>query len=88
MDEIRSIFSDKWIRRFSVLFLVLGLSFFLATACNDDDCFFGQIDFAAVENEAECEQFCFVNLCDDCEFVAPNECTGIDCAVCEIIEDI
>ncbi len=86
MEKIRRIFSDKWLRRFSVLFLVLGLSFFLATAC-DDDCGFQTINFTPVEDEAECIADCEANLCDDCEFLAPDECTGINCDICDIIDD-
>ena len=86
MTKLRSIFSDKWVRRFTALFLVLGMSFFMATAC-DDDCFFSNIDFTPVVDEAECIADCEANLCDDCEFLAPDECTGIDCDICEIIDD-
>jgi len=86
MEKIRRIFSDKWLRRFSVLFLVLGLSFFLATAC-DDDCGFDTIDFTPVVDAEECEADAEANLCGSFEFTPPDECTGFNCDICEIIDD-
>ncbi|HZX13322.1 MAG TPA: hypothetical protein VFF49_02870 [Thermodesulfobacteriota bacterium] len=87
MDKIRSIFSDKWVRRFTALFLVLGMSFFIATACDDDDCFFETINFSPEADAEECEASALANFCDDFEFTPPNTCFGFDCDICEPFDD-
>ena len=88
MKSIQSLFSDKWVRRFTVLVLVLGMSFFMAIACDDDDCGFETIDFTPVENVGECNADCEANFCDDCTFgPGVDECTGFNCDICDIIDD-
>ena len=86
MLKIRSIFSDKWVRRFTVLFLVFGMSYFLATAC-DDDCGFEQIDFSPEPSAEDCELSAEANFCDDFEFTPPNTCFGFNCDICEPFDD-
>jgi len=86
MEKIRSVFSDKWVRRFTALFLVLGMSFFMATAC-DDDCFFSNIDFTPVADLDECIADSEANNCESEEFTQPDECVGFNCEVCDIIDD-
>lgn len=63
------------------------MSFFMAIACDDDDCGFDTINFFPVDDEAECLADCENNLCDDCEFTAPDDCTGFNCDICDIIDD-
>ncbi|MCI0454939.1 MAG: hypothetical protein L0Y68_08105 [Candidatus Dadabacteria bacterium] len=87
METIRSLMSVRWIRRTSMLVVFLTVALFIATSCNDDDCFFSTIDFTPVEDESECLADCEANLCDECDFNAPDECTGFDCEICVIIDD-
>lgn len=87
MEKIWRMFVSKWARRFTALFLVLGLAFFMATACNDDDCFFNNINFTPVEDEDECFADCEANFCDGCDFDPPDGCFGSDCEICVIIDD-
>jgi hypothetical protein len=86
MQTIWSIFSVKWARYVTALLLVLGMAFFMATAC-DDDCGFQTIDFTPVVDEDECLADCEANFCDDCDFEPPNGCTGFNCDICVIIDD-
>ena len=88
MKSIQSLFSDKWVRRFMVLGLVLGMSFFIAAACDDDDCGFDQINFTPVVDEDECIADCEANFCDgECVFTPPDGCIGNNCDICDIIDD-
>ena len=86
MEKIRSVFSDKWVRYFAALFLVLGMSYFMVTAC-DDDCGFNTIDFTPVVDAEECEADAEANFCDSFLFTPPDECTGFDCGICVIVDD-
>lgn len=87
MKSIQSLFSDKWARRFTVLVLVLGMSFFIAAAC-DDDCGSQTINFFPVLDEEECIADCENNNCaGECVFTPPDGCIGNDCGICIIIDD-
>ena len=86
MKSIQSLFSVRWVRYASILVVFLTMAFFMAAGC-DDDCGFDQINFTPVVDEAECIADCEANLCDDCDFEAPNGCTGSNCDTCEIFDD-
>lgn len=80
--------SVRWIRRTSMLVVFLTIALFIAAACSDDECFFNNIDFTPVDDEAECIADAEANNCDeDPEFTPPDECIALNCEICVVIDD-
>ena len=72
-EPLKSFFSVIWLRRIIALILVLGMSFLIAIACDDDDneCLFIEAQCL----NGTCNIDCEANSSNQCE----NEQINLDC---------